>query len=248
MLLYLLLFAAAFFAGVQNALAGGGSFVTFPALLLMGMDARAANITSTMALFPGQVTTGLANRSLVTGVEGLSFRLLFGLSLGGGAVGAVLLLATPTRFFDHIVPFLVLFATAVFVWGSFLRRTGDTAQRLGPIAAGIAQFCIAIYGGYFGGGIGLLMLAALTMAGLAVRHAGATKNALASAMNASAVAVFAFSGLVHWRAAAVVAVGAVGGGAVGAWALHRVNEKLLRAGVVAIGIVLTVAMFVRAYG
>ena len=246
-MLFVVLFGAAFFAGVQNALAGGGSFVTFPALLLMGMDARAANITSTLALFPGQVTTGLANRRLVTGAEGLSFKMLFAVSLAGGALGALLLLATPTRFFDLLVPFLVLFATAVFVWGSFFRRADAAQRRLGPMGAAVAQFCIAVYGGYFGGGIGLLMLAALTLAGLAVRHANATKNALASAMNASAVAIFVFSGLVHWRAAAVVAVGAIGGGALGAWALNRVDEKLLRIGVVGIGVVLTVAMFVRAY-
>ena len=247
-MLYVVLLCAAFVAGVQNALAGGGSFITFPALLLLGMDARAANITSTIALFPGQVTTGLANRRLVTGAEGLSFRALVVLSLIGGAVGALLLLATPPKFFELLVPFLVLFATSVFIWGSFFRNADDTRRRLGPMGAGVAQFCIAIYGGYFGGGIGLLMLAALTLAGLAVRNAGATKNALASVMNASAVVIFMISGITHWLAAGVVAVGAIGGGWLGAWALHRVNERLLRIGVVCIGAALTVAMFVRAYG
>jgi uncharacterized membrane protein YfcA len=245
--IYAVLFCAAFVAGAQNALAGGGSFITFPALLLLGLDARAANIASTIALFPGQITTGLANRRLVTGAQGLSFRVLFGLSLAGGAVGAVLLLATPSKFFDQLVPFLVLFATVVFVWGSFFSRGGEGARRLGPVGAGVAQFCIAIYGGYFGGGIGLLMLAALTLAGLPVRAAGATKNVLAAVMNASAVAIFMMSGFGHWLAAGVVAVGAIGGGWVGAWALNRVNETLLRAAVVVIGVALTIAMFVRAY-
>jgi uncharacterized membrane protein YfcA len=246
MLLFLLLFGAAFIAGVQNALAGGGSFITFPALLLTGMDARAANITSTIALFPGQVTTGLANRRLVTGAEGLSFKALVLLSLIGGAAGAGLLLATPPKFFDLLVPFLVLFATAVFIWGSFFRREGSGRQ-LGPVTAAAVQFAIAIYGGYFGGGIGLLMLAALTLAGLAVRNAGATKNALASVMNASAVLIFVFSGHIHWLDAAVVAAGAIGGGWIGAWALDKVNERLLRIGVVIIGVALTIAMFLRAY-
>jgi uncharacterized membrane protein YfcA len=246
-MLYVVLFCAAFIAGTQNALAGGGSFITFPALLLLGMDARAANITSTIALFPGQVTTGLANRKLVTGAEGLSFRALVGLSLVGGAAGALLLLLTPPRFFDLLVPFLVLFATAVFIWGSFFRKPDAATRKLGPVGAGVAQFCIAIYGGYFGGGIGLLMLAALTLAGLPVRNAGATKNALASVMNASAVAIFMFSGITHWLAAGVVAVGAIGGGWLGAWALHRVNERLLRIGVACIGVALTIAMFIRAY-
>ena len=120
MLLILLL--AAFWAGTQNALAGGGSFVTLAALLLAGMDARAANITSTVALFPGQVTTGWAGRRYVAGTEDLSFRALAALSLAGGVVGAALLLLTPTAFFARMVPWLVLFATAVFAWGSFGRR------------------------------------------------------------------------------------------------------------------------------
>jgi uncharacterized membrane protein YfcA len=248
MLIYVVLFGAAFVAGTQNALAGGGSFITFPALLLLGMDARAANIASTIALFPGQVTTGLANRRLVTGAQGLSFRVLFVVSLVGGACGALLLLATPPRFFELLVPFLVLFATAVFVWGSFFQDKTDTRRRLGPVGAAIAQFCIAIYGGYFGGGIGLLMLAALTLAGLTVRNAAATKNALASVMNAAAVVIFLFSGFTHWMAAGVVAVGAIGGGWLGAWALDKVNEQWLRGVVVCIGVALTIAMFVRAYG
>jgi uncharacterized membrane protein YfcA len=115
------------------------------------------------------------------------------------------------------------------------------------MAAAGAQFLIAIYGGYFGGGIGMLMLAALTLAGLNVRAAGATKNVLAAVMNASAVAIFAFSRDVHWAAALAVAVGAIAGGQVGAWMLQRVNEKALRIAVVGIGLVLTVALFVKAY-
>src|SRR5271156_4013768 len=120
-MLFLLLLAG-LWAGVQNALAGGGSFVTLPALILSGLDARAANITSTIALFPGQVTTGLAGRSLVSCAERLSFRALFIISLAGGVVGAFLLLATPPSFFARLLPWLVVSATALFAWGSFLRK------------------------------------------------------------------------------------------------------------------------------
>jgi uncharacterized membrane protein YfcA len=241
------LLVIAFIAGVQNALAGGGSFITFPALLLLGMDARAANITSTVALFPGQVTTGWAGRAGVSGAEGLRFRTLAWISLAGGAVGAVLLLATPAHFFELLVPFLVLFATGVFAWGSFLRGSDGGSTHLPAWAAALAQTAIAIYGGYFGGGIGMLMLAALTLAGLPVRQAGATKNVLAGAMNASAVAIFAFSHDVHWGAALIVCVGAIAGGQVGAYLMLRVNERLLRILVVFIGILLTIALFVRSY-
>ena len=245
----LILFLAALWAGTQNALAGGGSFVTFPALLLSGMDARAANITSTVALFPGQITTGLAGRRYVAGAETLSFRALAAISLAGGVVGAVLLLLTPASFFAHLVPWLVLFATAVFAWGSFGRRPAKpgtgSARHLGAVPAGIAQFLIAIYGGYFGGGIGFLMMAALTMTGQALRTAGATKNALAGIMNASAVVVFLFSPAVHWVKAVAVAAGAIAGGYAGAWLLLRVNDRLLRVVVVLIGVGLTIGLFIR---
>ena len=112
---------AGFLAGAQNAVAGGGSFLTFPALLFAGLDPRAANITSTIALFPGQATTGWTGRRMAGGAAGLSLRTLFTVSVIGGAIGAVLLLATPVSVFTHLVPWLIAFATAVFIWGSFFR-------------------------------------------------------------------------------------------------------------------------------
>jgi uncharacterized membrane protein YfcA len=241
----ILLLLAGLWAGVQNALAGGGSFVTLPALILSGLDARAANITSTIALFPGQVTTGLAGRKFVSGAERLSFRALCVISLAGGVVGALLLLATPASFFDRMLPWLVLAATALFAWGSFFRRPRVEHTPLSPATAGTIQFLIAIYGGYFGGGIGFLMLAALTIAGLPVRTAAATKNVLAGVMNGAAVLIFAFSRDVHWLDAAVLGVAAIVGGLVGAWMLRWVNEKALRIGVVILGLVLTVGLFLR---
>jgi uncharacterized protein len=242
---WLVLIVASFAAGVQNALAGGGSFLTFPALLFAGIDPRMANIASTIALFPGQVTTGLAGRADVAGAEGLSFRTLCWISLVGGALGAVLLLVTPVSVFTRLVPFLVLFATVVFAWGSFFRKpSGGAKASLDRRAAMFVQFCIAIYGGYFGGGIGILMLAALTAAGLGVRAAGATKNVLAAVMNASAVVIFlAQARTLPWLQIACVAVPAVAGGQVGAHMLHRINENALRVAIVCIGVALTVGLF-----
>jgi uncharacterized protein len=242
-----LLFAVAVWAGVQNAIAGGGSFVTLPALMFSGLDARTANIASTLALFPGQVTTGWFGRSMVSGAEGLSFRTLVLISLAGGAVGALILLITPSAIFGHMVPWLVLFATGLFAWGSFGPAPRGGGRRIGPRAAFAVQFFIAIYGGYFGGGIGFLMLAALTAAGQAVRTAGATKNVLAGVMNAAAVAVFVFTPHIPWLRVAVIAAGAVLGGWLGALALRYVNEKLIRGLVVVLGIALTIGLFIRAH-
>ena len=246
-LIALLLVGVGLWAGMQNALAGGGSFLTFPALLLAGMDARAANITSTLALFPGQVTTSIAGRSLISGVGQLSFRWLALISIAGGACGAWLLLATPESVFAMLVPWLVLFATLVFAWGSF-RKAPAIATQMPAWASALAQFAIAIYGGYFGGGIGILMIAALTLAGLEVRRAGGTKNVLAAAINLSAVAIFAFSPEVHWIEAIELGLGAIAGGQIGAWALKRVNDKLLRIAVIALGFALTVGLFWRRVG
>ena len=240
-----LLFAVAVWAGVQNALAGGGSFVTLPALILSGLDARAANIASTLALFPGQVTTGWVGRKLVAGAAGLSFRALVIISLAGGALGAGLLLMTPSSFFARLVPWLVLFATALFAWGSFVRRPAEAGPRLSRTAAGVIQFLISIYGGYFGGGIGFLMLAALTAAGQGVRVAGSTKNVLASIMNAAAVAIFLFTPHIPWLRVAVLAVGAMAGGYLGALALRRVDERIIRGFVVLLGVALTIGLFLR---
>ena len=243
--MWAILVAAGFLAGAQNALAGGGSFLTFPALLLAGLGARAANITSTVALFPGQIATGWAGRAQMAPVPGAAMPVLVGISLLGGALGALLLLRTPESVFAHLVPFLVLFATAVFAWGSFFRRTGESARHMPPWAAILVQFCIAIYGGYFGGGVGILMLAALTLAGLPLRGAGATKNVLNAVQNASAVLLFAFSPNVSWSAAACVGVGAVAGGQAGAWLMLRVNQRILRVVIVGIGLALSAAMFLR---
>jgi uncharacterized membrane protein YfcA len=242
---WILLFLAGIVAGAQNALAGGGSFVTLGALIFAGLDPRAANITSTIALFPGQVTTGYAGRRLASGARRLSFKALFLISLAGGVVGAVLLLATPPIIFAGLLPWLVLFATGIFAWGSFVRRPSEDVVPIGARTAATAQFLIAVYGGYFGGGIGFLMLAALTLAGMPVRSAAATKNVLAAAMNASAVGIFLFSRDVHWLPAAVLGVGAIGGGLAGHELLTRVNDFWLRIGVVVLGVGLTIGLFVR---
>ncbi|WP_353229453.1 sulfite exporter TauE/SafE family protein [Novosphingobium sp.] len=246
---FVLLFAAAVWAGAQNQLAGGGSFITLPALMLTGMDARAANITSTVALFPGQVTGGWLGRAHAAGTSALSLRTLIVISLIGGVIGAIALLLTPSSLFAQMVPWLVLFATAAFAWGSFFRKpvvphaTGQGETVPGRTAAGVIHLGIAIYGGYFGGGIGFLMMAALALGGASARAAAATKNLLAGVMNLTAVLIFLASGEVRWLAMTVAMAGALAGSWLGAHMLARVNERALRFVVVGIGIALTIALF-----
>lgn len=240
-----LLAGAGLWAGAQNALAGGGSFITLPALIAAGLDPKLANITSTMALFPGQITTGIAGRKLVAGAERLSFRTLAVIALVGGVAGAALLNATPTRVFAAMVPWLVLLATAVFAWGAFGPK--KSAERVPPPAwvTVLTQSLIALYSGFFGGGAGILTLASLTIAGLPVRNAGGTKNVLVSLSNTTAAILFALTGNVAWMHALVVGIGAMAGGYVGAKALAIVPEKALKVAVIIIGLGLTLGLFVR---
>jgi uncharacterized membrane protein YfcA len=242
----LMIALAGLYAGMQNVIAGGGSFITFPALLLAGLNPLAANMSSTIALFPSQITSAVAGRKLIEPVGAVSVRSLLLISLAGGVLGALLLLSTPVSIFTHLVPWLVLFATSMFAWGSFGRKPGPHATRHVPTAVlWLIQGLIAVYGGYFGGGIGFLMLAALTMAGQQMRAAAATKNALGMAMNASAVLIFAFSPQINWLAVLALAIGGVAGGLVGSVLMVRLPEKLLRGFVVLVGAVLTIWLFVR---
>ena len=240
-----LLFAAGLWAGAQNALAGGGSFITLPALILSGLDPRLANITSTVALFPGQVTTGWAGRSLVAGTERLRFRTLAAISLVGGIAGAFLLLRTPSAVFAAMVPWLVLAATCLFAWSSFGPK--PSAEPVPPPAwvSALLQAAIAVYSGFFGGGAGIVTMAALTIAKMPVRNAGGTKNVLVALSNIAAALVFAFTVAVAWDKALAIGAGSMIGGYAGAQGLRRLPASVLKVGVVVIGAALTVALFVR---
>lgn len=217
--------------------------MTLPALMLAGLSPFQANITSTVALFPAQVTSGLAGRDRIAGVKGLPFRVLAGISLMGGGTGALLLLATPPLVFAHLLPWLVLFATSLFAWGAF-RDVPQEGHKPAWLLA-LSQFGIATYGGYFGGGIGFLMLAALTLAGQMTRTALATKNLLAAMINAVAVALFLFSPAFHPLEALLLGAGAVTGSLLGHAGLRRLDDKKLRWGVVGLGLALTLGLFLR---
>lgn len=245
MTMMLLLLAAGLWAGAQNALAGGGSFITLAALVGAGVDPKLANITSTIALFPGQITTGWAGRSLVSGAERLSFRSLAIIAFAGGIGGAFLLIATPSKVFAVMVPWLVLAATGLFAWSSFGPKPHAASAPPPAWVTVLTQSAIGLYGGFFGGGAGIMTLASLTLARLPVRNAAGTKNVLIALSNLSAAVVFAVSGAVAWREALIIGIGAMAGGWLGAHALKRLPEMLLKVGVILIGVALTIGLFLR---
>ena len=237
-----LLIFAGFGAGALNALAGGGPLITLAALLLTGLDARAANMTSTVALFPGQIATGLASRALLSKANVIPVAMLVAINIVGGMIGAALLLTTPSAIFAVMVPWLVMIATAIYAWSSFGAQPIG-GSRIGSMPFAVTQFLLSIYGGYFGGGNSFLMLALLSVAGLAARDAGGLKNLLIAIINTAAVGVLIFSPSVDFTKVILLGAGAIVGGMAGVWMLGRINETLLRLFVISVGTALTLWLF-----
>ncbi|MDQ1349310.1 MAG: uncharacterized protein QG573_2689 [Acidobacteriota bacterium] len=255
-----ILFAAATAGGGMNALAGGGTILTFPVLLLLGESAITANATSTVALLPGAAASLFGyRREVATHRQWLST--LFVPSLLGGAAGSMLLLLTPEKIFARLAPGLILFATLLFFLQSLARFRGrfttphaagcETAAAGGHSAAGRtlavawgAQLAVAIYGGYFGAGIGILMLVVLGSLGLENIHAmNGLKNFFGMCINGVAAAIFILSGRVDWPAALVMLVGAVLGGFAGANLGRYIGQAKARGAVVVIGVVLAFVLW-----
>ncbi len=247
-MIFVLVSPAAFAAGFINAVAGGGSFLTFPALIAAGLPPIDANASSTVALFPGQIATAYAARSGLAALphDGrIPVRALAAISIIGGFAGGLLLLITPQAVFSRILPWLILFATLIFAGGNFwiLDAKKFRLSRAGVLAA---QSVVAVYGGYFGGGVGILMLAALTLSGLRdIWQMNSLKILLTALMNTAAVVTFTAAGIVHWKWTAVVALGALAGGYAGLHAARRVPPQLVKAFVAGAGLVLTIYFFVK---
>ncbi|HEX2210109.1 MAG TPA: sulfite exporter TauE/SafE family protein [Longimicrobium sp.] len=244
-------FLASVIGGGINAIAGGGTLLTFPALVALGVPALTANATSTVALWPGALGSMWGYRGELRGAGAWVWRLTLP-SLAGGAVGAWLLLRTPPERFARIVPFLVLGATLLFLaQGRLMRRLrerggavaevpADPVERDPEVAPWLfvaAQLAIGVYGGYFGAGIGILMLAGLGVMGFTnIHRMNGLKNWGAVCMNGVAAVTFALSGIVNWPVALAMAAGGTLGGYAGARVAQRVGQQRVRRAIVAIGL------------
>ena len=230
-------------AGVMNAMAGGGTILTYPTLLFLGESSITANATSTVALWPGAAASMFGyRREVAEHREWL--KTLFLPSLAGGALGAVLLLKTPARSFERLAPFLILFATVLFMLQGAVARWARKSGReheagAAPArwaAAWLYQFGVGIYGGYFGAGIGILMLAVLGFLGLADIHAAnGIKNFFGMCINGVAAVYFIARGAVDWPAAVIMIAAAIAGGYAGARFARYIGRDKARAAVVVIG-------------
>lgn len=240
-------------AGIMNALAGGGTILTFPTLLLLGVPAIQANATSTIALLPGAAAS-LAGYRREVATHRAWLKTLFLPSLVGGGIGSVLLLKTPEKLFASLAPFLVLFATLLFMLQIVLsKRKGDVEAHApdGPTkarwgVATLAQLAVAVYGGYFGAGIGILMLVVLGFLGLTNIHAmNGLKNFFGITINAVAAVWFILNGAVLWPIALVMIGGATVGGYAGARFARRIGKEKARAAVVVIGLGVTAVLLLQ---
>jgi uncharacterized protein len=244
-LYHLLLIATGFGAGIINALAGGGPILTLGVLSLTGIDPRIANLTSTVALSPGQIAAGFSVRRQLPEMRlGQPFWLL-GIAILGGAGGAALLFATTSQAFNSLVPWLVLLATAIYaasgLRGVISRTAASPDQRNWS-----ALFApLAVYGGYFGGGNSFLVLALLGLSGHEPKLSGDIKNILIAAINLAAVFVFAVSGSVDWPIACSLGAGGVLGSMIGTRLLGRLPAGIIRAIVIIGGLTLAAWMFAR---
>lgn len=240
---------AGFLGGAMNALAGGGTFATLPALLALGLPANVANATSNVALLPGAATSAWAFRRELAPLNGLSIRALAAITFVSGLVGSTLLVLTPTRTFDLIIPWLVLYAFVVLAFG---RSASDWLQRrvtIGVRTLVIVQVLLGIYGGYFGGGVGLMMTATYgLLAGLHPRQLFAPRTLMLAVANAAAAIVFVVAGMVVWAACLPMLAGAILGGWAGADIGKRLPHGAVRAWTLLVTGATTVVFFWRAYG
>jgi uncharacterized membrane protein YfcA len=248
----LLLFFVALVAGAMNAVAGGGSFIAFPTLLFTGVPPVPANATNTVALWTGLAFSGGAFRHHLNAKRQILVSLVSA-SLLGGIVGAILLLRTPAHTFMRVLPWLMLAATLLFIFGRQLARLSaaavseETSTRAILLAAGF-QLLVGIYGGYFGGGIGIVILAMLAALGMAdIHQMNALKTVLSTSINGVAVIVFVASRAVYWRQALIMILGAALGGYFGAHYSLRLSQNWIRGFVILVGSAMTTYFFVRSY-
>jgi uncharacterized membrane protein YfcA len=255
---HLLLVLAAAAGGVLNSVAGGGSFLTFPSLLIVGIPAVAANATSAVALWPGSLAGAIAYRDELAESHRLLLRLAAA-SVAGGISGAVLLLRTSNSTFLHVLPYLLLAAALVFTFGARVtNRLRNPSTALGPVGVPatptinvgivLVQYLIALYGGYFGGGMGIVMLAAFSALGMTNIHAmNALKTTLATLINLVAIVAFIAAGAIAWRPGIIMVTAATLGGYFGARAARRVPATLVKRFVLCVAWTMTAYFFWKTY-
>jgi uncharacterized protein len=244
-------FAASFLAGAINSVAGGGTLVSFPTLIWLGLNSVTANATSTVAIWPGTVGSLWGYRREMRSAAPRMYALIIP-SLVGGITGALLLKWTPSSTFDRMVPFLILFATLLFMAQEAVQRvlkTADAAKHQSArwfAGSMLFQLAVGIYGGYFGAGIGILMLAALSIMGLTdIHQMNGLKVLFGMSVNGIAALYFVWARMVDWHYVLLMAVAAILGGYGGAGTARRLGRTAVRRIVVTIGFAMAISLFIK---
>lgn len=243
-----LMLLAGFVGGMLNAVAGGGTFITFPALVASGVPVVSANATSTVAALPGYLAAALGFRHEIARLDRRMVQRLTLLTVAGGIAGSCLLLVSSNAAFALLVPFLLLAATSVFIWGAQVRRWAARHRNAAaPFGAG-TMIPVAIYGGYFNGGLGIVLLALFALWGMTnLNQMNGLKNWLSFAISVISLVIFAIGGQVAWAPAAVMSVGTILGGYLGAPLARRIPVPHLRALIAAVGFGMTAVFFWRLF-
>lgn len=244
----LLVGGAGLLAGAMNALAGGGSFVSLPALIAVGVPPVQANASSTVALFPGGIASAWAYRDGLGPVGAVSLRPLLLTTLVGGVAGAILLLSTSSKAFDLVLPWLLLIATLALAFGRGLGARLRRRWQIRPSTVLTIQFGLGVYGGYFGGAVGIMMLAVWGLLDSSdLKRLNAPRTLLVTAANVMAAITFVVAQAVHWPETIVMLIAAIGGGYGGAQVGRRAPERVVRALTLLLTTFITLAFFARAY-
>lgn len=248
----IILFGAGLLAGISNAIAGGGTFFTFPVFLSLGIPPVIAGASNTIAVWPGHALAVVGyRRELRSFSKGMAGSIV--VALAGGVVGALLLTFVGNQAFSKLIPFLIFFATVLFACGrsigAWLKARTSTLSLTEPsFLVRIFEFCFAVYGGFFGAGLGIMLMAGLLMLGVSdVQANNALKNLLAAVITSVAVVVFSVSGLVSWPHTAVAFLGAVLGGLIGSRVARTLSATWLRRIVITAGLGLSFHYFLKYY-
>ena len=245
----LLIVMAGLVAGAMNALAGGGSFVSLPVLIALGVPSVAANVSSTIALYPGGLASAWVYWNGPEPVGRIPLTTMAAVTLAGGLVGSAVLLSTPSSLFDHVLPWLLLLATVALALGPRLSGAVHRRVQRGVSILLTGQFLLGIYGGYFGGAVGIMMMAFWSVTvGADLKSLQAPRTALVTVANTAAVVYFALAGAVQWNTVALMAPAAVAGGYAGALVGRKLRPAHIRFATIALASLVTCMFFVRAYG
>ena len=241
-----LLITASFFAGIINSIAGGGSFLTFPALVFAGVPTIAANATSAVAVFPGYLSGALGFAKELKAFPKSKFFLLIFLSISGGVLGSILLLITPEVVFSFIIPWLLGFATLLFAFGNYVSKLAEKTSDTNGFKSNIATLLVCIYGGYFNGGLGIVLLALFSTLGMRDIHLmNGLKNIMSFALSAASVVTFAIAGIVFWKYAIIMMIAATIGGYFGVIVARKLSKSIIRIIIVIIGTIMTFIFFIK---